>query len=266
MQKEMSSTKQCDVFDVVQAPPYQKIISSRWIFRKKPDGSYKARWVAQGYGQVPGTDYSVTYSPVCRIESIILLLIIANRNWEVSHLDVSSAFSQAPLMQGEEIYVSQAPALIEKDLSTEIPVCKLKKSFHGLKQSPRNWIIAFTDALVEYGFKSGVSDPSIYRYRNENDIVLLSLYVDDALIYGNSTSLVDQVKKYLKDKVVMKDIGRAKLILGAQVMYDDVIGKTQLSQENYDKIMLTRYGMAACNSTKTPGDNHPIDILKIVVR
>ncbi|CAM9966168.1 unnamed protein product, partial [Choristocarpus tenellus] len=182
--------------------------------------------------QVPGTDYSVTYSPVCRIESVRLLLIIANnRNWEVSHLDVNSVFLQAPLLQGEEIYVSQAPVIIERDLSTEIPICKLKISLYGLKQSPRNWNIAFTNPLVEYGFKSLVSDPSIYLYRNGNDIVFLLLFVDDALIYGSSTSLVDQVKKYLPNMYIMKDLGRIKLILGIQVMYDDVTGKIKLSQE-----------------------------------
>ncbi|MCO5591340.1 hypothetical protein L7F22_045322 [Adiantum nelumboides] len=59
-----------------------KFVTCKWLLRKKlhDDGSvsrYKARLVARGFSQVPGMDYSKTFSPVLRITSFRVLITIA---------------------------------------------------------------------------------------------------------------------------------------------------------------------------------------------
>ncbi|OWZ10427.1 putative mitochondrial protein [Phytophthora megakarya] len=58
------------------------ILSSTWVFRVKRDekgkvGRYKAQLAVCGCKQKYGVDYLETYSPVVRIDTVRLLLILA---------------------------------------------------------------------------------------------------------------------------------------------------------------------------------------------
>ena len=76
----------------------RKVIGVKWVFRTKfnVDGSvnkYKAKLVVKGYTHVFGVDFSKTFAPVARLDTIRLLLTIAvQKNWKVFQLDVKSAF------------------------------------------------------------------------------------------------------------------------------------------------------------------------------
>ncbi|KAJ8892850.1 hypothetical protein PR048_005431, partial [Dryococelus australis] len=57
----------------------QRILTSKWIFKKKEDVKYKARLVVRGCQQVMGIDCGGTYSPVLNSGPIWALLGIAKR-------------------------------------------------------------------------------------------------------------------------------------------------------------------------------------------
>ncbi|GJY69370.1 putative ribonuclease H-like domain-containing protein [Tanacetum coccineum] len=129
----------------------KKTVGCRWVFtiKYKPDGTierYKARLVAKGHTQTYGIDYSKTFSPVAKINTIrVLISIAANKGWPLHQFDVKNAFLHGELK--EEIYM-EAPRGFT-DSFGERDVCLLKKSFYGLKQSPRAWFGRDKSPLAE---------------------------------------------------------------------------------------------------------------------
>ena len=71
----------------------------------------------------------------------------------------------------------------ERSNESGVPlVMKLKKSLHGLRQSPKNWFSTMDRHLSKIRFRSFKSDPCVYVYKDENGSAILTLYVDDVLL------------------------------------------------------------------------------------
>jgi hypothetical protein len=58
-------------------PQGHKILTGRWIWVYKRDGTRKSRRVVRGFEQVEGIDYQETFAAVARAESYRILLAIA---------------------------------------------------------------------------------------------------------------------------------------------------------------------------------------------
>ena len=78
MDEELTRLKEMQTWELTDdMPEGREPIGNRWVFTKKKDEHgntvrYKARLVAQGFSQKPGTDYSDngTFAPVMRFESL----------------------------------------------------------------------------------------------------------------------------------------------------------------------------------------------------
>ena len=97
--KEVASLKKNDLYTLVPAsavPAGHKIIGSRWVYKVKVDKSCRGRVVVLGWGQVPGVDCGGTFAPVCRLQSIRMVLAIAAEfDFECWQLDYNTAFLNA---------------------------------------------------------------------------------------------------------------------------------------------------------------------------
>ena len=111
MKEELRMIEKNDTWELVDRPQHRKVIGVKWVYRTKlnADGSvnkYKARLVVKGYSQVFGVDFSETFAPVARLDTIrMLLALTAQKGWKTYQLDVKSAFLNGYLQ--EEIYVEQ---------------------------------------------------------------------------------------------------------------------------------------------------------------
>ncbi|KAJ8412641.1 hypothetical protein AAFF_G00115920 [Aldrovandia affinis] len=110
MNKEMRSLEENETFKLTQLPPGKRAVGGRWVYALKSDidGSerYKARFVAKGYSQKPGTDYGETFSPTVDMTSIrVVMQKAAQENLVLHQMDVKTAYLHAPI--DCEIYMEQ---------------------------------------------------------------------------------------------------------------------------------------------------------------
>lgn len=252
MQEELSMIEKNKTWELVDRPLNRKVIGVRWVFKTKlnPDGSvnkYKARLVVKGYAQVFGVDYSETFAPVARLDTVRLLLALAAQNsWKVFHLDVKSAFLNGVLH--EEIFIEQPEGFVSK--GNEDKVYLLKKALYGLKQASREWYSKMDDYLMSLGFQKSQSELTLYVKHEGTNILVISLYVDDLFITGSNLEQVEQFKLEMKKVFEMTDLGLMSYFLGIEIKQsqDEVF----ICQKKYAKEILKRFHMEDCKAVKTP--------------
>ena len=93
-------------------------------------------------------DYFDTFSPVAKMIYVWIFISFAStHNWDLHQLDIKKAFLHGDLQ--EEVYMEQLLGFISQG---EIgKVCRLQKSFNGLKQSPRAWFSKFSQVVEKFG-------------------------------------------------------------------------------------------------------------------
>ncbi|KAJ3705308.1 hypothetical protein LUZ61_009013 [Rhynchospora tenuis] len=252
MAKELDALAQNQTWILVPPPINQRVIGSKWVFKIKrhSDGSierYKARLVAKGYHQQEGIDFTDTFSPVVRPTTIMLVLSLAvTSKWVIRQLDVQNAFLHGDLT--ETVYMSQPPDFI--DASKPDHVCLLSKSIYGLKQSPRAWFSKLSQALLNYGFVASHYDPSLFLAHVHNHIVVVLVYVDDIVITGSDSNIVNSCITHLHANFAIKDLGELHYFLGLAVTTTDQ--GLQLTQTKYIHDLLLRTNMLDAKPTTTP--------------
>jgi hypothetical protein len=237
-------------------PEGRKAIGSRWVFSVKSDEDgnvirHKARFVAQGYTQVEGIDYTETFAAVAKYDTVrILLALAAKFDLELDQMDVRTAFLNAELK--EDIYLKQ-PAGFE---DPEHPdwVWKLEKALYGLKQAGYEWNQTLDEYLRKEGFKfvRSEADHSLYVLHEGDRVIWLVVYVDDMLAASNSRDYLNSFKVRLKQRFDLADLGPARHFLGMHITRDREKRLLSISQKTYLEQILENAGMSQCNPVGTP--------------
>ena len=104
--------------------------------------------VVKGYTQQACINYNETFSPMVKMTTVrTLITFVIKRDWSLYQLDVNNAFLHGDL--NKEVYMK-----LPEGLAMDSPnvVCKLKKSFNGLKQSSRQWYDKLASSLCSKGY------------------------------------------------------------------------------------------------------------------
>ena len=111
MNTEMEALKKNGTWERCTLPQGKKPVGCKWVFdiKYKSDGTIerlKARFVAKGYTQTYGIDYSETFSPVAKIDTIkVLFSITANRDWPLHQFHVKNAVLDGDLKEEDPLLV-----------------------------------------------------------------------------------------------------------------------------------------------------------------
>jgi len=253
-QCELDSMTTHKVFTPMVLPPGKKKIETKWVYALKyKNGTitkYKARLVAKGYEQIYGIDYEETFAPVARLTSLrIVLAISAKLGFDIQQMDVETAFLNATLK--EEVYISIPEGL---QVAEGCNCLRLNRALYGLKQSPREWYENINGFLQTMGFKRLQSEHCLYFYAREQEICIISLYVDDLIIAGSTKDVTSHVKRRLSNRYAMKDLGEVDEILGCRVMVNHLLGTVTIHQHKYLNSILEKYLDSEETRADTPAD------------
>nr|GEW03796.1 zinc finger, CCHC-type [Tanacetum cinerariifolium] len=168
---EMDSIMGNNTWVLVDLPLGCKPLGCKYIFKRKlkvngTTENFKARLVIQGFRLQSGIDYFDTYTPVARINTIRLLIVVASiHNLIIHQMDVKTAFLNGELE--EEVYMNQPQGFIMPE--NENKVCKLIKSICRLKQAPKQWHQKFDEVNLPKEF---LSSKFSMKYIGEADVIL----------------------------------------------------------------------------------------------
>ncbi|GJV07078.1 retrovirus-related pol polyprotein from transposon RE1 [Tanacetum coccineum] len=214
---EMKALKLNATWDLVPRPTKSNIVGSKWVFRTKflADGTidkFKARLVAQGFTQVPGLDYSSTFSPVVKASTVRIILSLAVLNkWPLHQLDVKNAFLNGNL--SDIVYMEQPPGFFDSRLITR-------------------------------------ADTSLFVFKKDSNVLYLLVYVDDIILTGNNANLIRLFISRLNKEFLITDLGKLNYFLGLEVSYND--SGIFLSQSKYAHDILARAHLLDAKPATTP--------------
>ncbi|UYV61181.1 hypothetical protein LAZ67_1003719 [Cordylochernes scorpioides] len=164
MLEEIQNMYSHQVWELVPRPVNAKVVKSKWVFKISKDQenkTYKARLVAMGYNQIPGSDYNESFSPVIKNATLrTILSMAATKDSVIKLFDVKAAYLNGNI---ENTIFMEQPAGFVQDRNK---VCKLIKSIYGLPQSGRSWYEKFSQVLHDCGLKKLKSDPCLFKWKN----------------------------------------------------------------------------------------------------
>jgi hypothetical protein len=218
MDEEMAALDANVIWELVVLPKDKKAIGCKWVYKIKhnADGSmsrYKKKVVTKGYAQTYGIDYEETYNPVAKmtiVRTIIAMVVV--KGWSLHQMDVKNVFLHGDL---QEVYMEQPLGYVGPTHPNL--VCRLKKVLYGLKQAPKAWSNKIGQYLVTSGFQTSNADFSLYVKKTDHGIIVIVICVDDLIITRDSDADIFDLKKLLKQKFEMKDLGELHYFLGIEV-------------------------------------------------
>jgi hypothetical protein len=132
-------------------------------------------------------------------------------------------------------------------------VYKLRKALYGLKQAPRAWNIKLDSTLKGLGFQQSPLEHGLYARGDSGTRLLVGVYVDDLIVIGGCTKIINEFKRQMQAEFKMSDLGPLSFYLGIEVHQKNRDGIT-LSQGAYATKIVEKAGLKDCNPCATPMD------------
>ena len=144
--------------------------------------------------------------------------------------------------------MTQPPSFV--DPSKPNFVCKLTKALYGLKQAPRAWFTKLSSVLFKWGFSISQADMSMFVYCNNSTMLVVLVYVDDIIVTGLNSLLIEQLIFSLNSCFALKDLGPLNFFLGIKVFNSG--SSLHLSQARYICDLLQNAGLSKSKSKTFP--------------
>ncbi len=206
-------------WELVALPKDKKTIRCKWMYKIKHKATrsmsrYKVKLVTKGYAQTYVIDYEETYSPVAKMITIrAIIVMVATKGWSLHQMDVKNVFFHGDL---QEVYMEQPLGYVDQ---THLNlVYRLKKTLYNFKQAPKAWLNNIGQYFVTSEFQKSNAIFSLYVKKTNHGIVVIIIYVHDLIITRDNDVDIFDLKKLLKQKFEMKDLGKLHYFLNIEVI------------------------------------------------
>jgi hypothetical protein len=223
-----------------------------------------------------------TEGPVCRVETIFILLCIAIiMDLEAMKADVSSAYmnTDMPIQSVKHRWVLLDADVVRVLLQLDFVywtqfvredgkiLVEMDKLMYGYKEAAHFWNKTLIGVFINAGYVQSKKDPCLL-YRKEGDkVAYVAITVDDCFFVGTKDKhWMDAQLKILEDAFgeITTERGDKQQIIGMAVDLDREERKVTVSQKNYVQTLAERFNIAKTAVTPATGelfgenDNSPL--------
>ena len=199
--KELEQFLEFNVYDVVDAPANENIISTQWVIVQKEDDKdnliTKARLCIRGDLETNKHLIPTDSPTINKITLKIILTIAAARGWSFQTSDITRAFLQTEDLV-RNVYVRPPP-------ESGVPrgkVWKLKKCCYGLIDAGRSFFLKHSGELKKLGMETLKMDPACFLYFTDKSKPTSESREIKGIIGGHVDDNLEVGEKVLFDKVV----------------------------------------------------------------
>ncbi|GJW78810.1 retrovirus-related pol polyprotein from transposon TNT 1-94 [Tanacetum coccineum] len=153
-----------------------------------------------------------------------------------------------PMQHTRGGYVTQPEGFVDPDHPEKVYL--LRKSLYGLKQALRAWYDELSNFLMSKGFTKGTIDPTLFKIKYGEDILLVQIYVDDIIFGSTNPKYSKRFEKLMHSRFEMSLMGEMKFFLGLQI-HQSPKG-IFINQAKYALEILKKHNMDNCHSIGTP--------------
>ena len=251
---EIGRLEKMGIWKVVELPEGEKAIPYSEVFKDKrgPQGNIetrRARIVAGGHKQVEGIDYGETFAAAAKMPSVrVVLANAAEKDWEIHHVDVKSAYLNAPM--DKPVHMKPPQGVLKK--GQEGMVLLILKAIYGMKQSGRLWHRMLSKIMDELGFTRSKIDHSVwFKFVGEVQIII-AVATDDMALTGKRLADLIEFKAQLSKYVEISDKGELTWFLGFEVRRNRKDRTIAINQWSYIEAMVEKFGLTDAKPVYTP--------------
>jgi hypothetical protein len=175
----------------------------------------------------------------------VILALEPKKKLKVQQLNIKGAHLNGILK--EKLHMKQ-PEGFKDDTDW---VCK---TIYGLKQAGHKWNKQLDEKLRQHGYKHLISDPCIYVWWEGDCIAIITVWVDDLMLFASSDAMMEHMKNTIKSEWEVTDLGKPRQIIGIKITIDN--DSISISQQKCIESLLKQEGMENANLVGMPLDPH----------
>ena len=201
-QKELRDYDNFEVFEVVDMPDSDNIISTEWVLveKEKMDGTkvVKARLCIRGDQEKALFNIPRDSPTVNKISVKLLVTLAVSQGWDIRSCDVERAFLQSDPIE-REVFVRPP---VEMNLPRD-KVLQLKKTAYGLVDASRAFFLRQAKELKNIGFHPLSMDPAMFIHKPKGEQMMdggAAVHVDDTMTAGKK-QVLDRAQQKLEENL-----------------------------------------------------------------
>jgi len=194
--------------------------------------------------------YTETFSAAAKMPAVrVVLANTAEQDWEIEHVDVKSAYLNAPLK--EMIYMRPPRGVLKPGQQGKY--CRLLKGLYGLKQAGRGWYLEMSNMfLKEMGFKRSAVDHAVFHRHTSNEHTIVAVATDDMALTSKRMVDAEKFKTEIRRRWDITDHGPINWFLGFEIKCDREARTISINQHAYIEGIVEKYGLTNAKPITTP--------------